>query len=192
MHLIRQLVVRNRSNVRSFMRCARLNVSATKQAYASTETATQSTEAAYPPPPPEGQIVPANPKLVGIVNDIAKLNLLEVSELSALLKKTLNLPDAPVVSYAAGAAPAAAAAEEEEVAPKITKTAFKVKLMAFDDKQKIALIKEIKSNVEGMNLVQAKKFVESCPAFVREDIPKEDADKLKEVLEKVGAKVEIS
>lgn len=64
-------------------------------------------------------------------------------------------------------------------------------MVKFDDKQKVALIKEIKSLFEGMNLVQAKKFVESCPAVVKEDLSKEDAEKLKESLTKIGAVIDI-
>lgn len=61
----------------------------------------------------------------------------------------------------------------------------------YDEKQKVALIKEIKNTFEGMNLVQAKKFVESVPALVKEDITKEEAEKLKATLEKIGATIEI-
>lgn len=61
----------------------------------------------------------------------------------------------------------------------------------FDDKQKVALIKEVKSLLEGMNLVQAKKFVESVPTVVKADISKDEAEKLKEALSKVGAVIEI-
>lgn len=63
--------------------------------------------------------------------------------------------------------------------------------MKFDDKQKVALIKEIKNHFDGMNLVQAKKFVESVPAIVKEDVSKEEAEKLKEILTKIGGVVEI-
>lgn len=42
-----------------------------------------------------------------------------------------------------------------------------------------------------MNLVQAKKFVESVPALVKEDLTKEEAEKLKETLTKIGAVIEI-
>lgn len=94
------------------------------------------------------------------------------------------------VGMMAGAG-AAAAAEEEEAAPQKTKSSFTVKLMKFDDKQKVALIKEIKALLEGMNLVQAKKFVESAPAIVKADVAKDEAEKLKEALTKVGATVEI-
>lgn len=143
-------------------------------------------------PIPDNVEAPANPKLVKIVTDISHLNLLEVSELSKLLKKTLNLPDAPLMP--AGMAFGVAApknADEEEAAPKKIQTSFKVKLMKFDDKQKVPLIKEIKNLLEGMNLVQAKKFVESAPTVVKEDIPKDEAEKLKEALSKVGAVIEI-
>ncbi|XP_065074321.1 uncharacterized protein mRpL12 [Ochlerotatus camptorhynchus] len=145
-------------------------------------------------PVPEGADKPVNPKLISIVDSIATLNLLEVSELSGLLKKKLNLPDAAMMpaGFGAGfAAPAAAPADEEEAAPKVVKTTFKVKLVKFDDKQKVALIKEVKNLLEGMNLVQAKKFVESAPTMVKEDIPKEEAEKLKEAFTKVGAVIEI-
>lgn len=66
-----------------------------------------------------------------------------------------------------------------------------MKLVKFDDKQKVALIKLIKGLFEGMNLVQAKKFVESVPAMVKEDATKEEAEKLKESLTQIGAVVEI-
>lgn len=145
-------------------------------------------------PVPEGVEKPASPKLAAIVDSIAALNLLEVSELSGLLKKKLNLPDAALMpaGFAMGAAPASAApVDEEEAAPKVVKTAFKVKLVKFDDKQKVALIKEVKNLLEGMNLVQAKKFVESAPTLVKEDISKDEAEKLKEAFTKVGAVIEI-
>lgn len=62
-------------------------------------------------PVPEGSDKPVNPKLDSIVNQIAGLNLLEVSELSGLLKKKLNLPDTAMMpmGFAQGG-PAAAAA----------------------------------------------------------------------------------
>lgn len=179
MQNIRLLFARNSKNVRSFMKCASVNN------LAAAEKLTI--------PVPEGTDKPANPKLTKIVTDISQLNLLEVSELSGLLKKTLNLPDAPMMpAFAMSGGPGRAANEDdEEAAPKKIQTSFKVKLMKFDDKQKVPLIKEIKNLLEGMNLVQAKKFVESAPTIVKEDVPREEADKLKEALSKVGAVIEI-
>lgn len=172
------------------------HVIALNQSTAATTPSASSSGPILPVPTPDGLAAPASPKLVKLVDEIARLNLLEVSELSSLLKKTLNLPDAPVMPAGfAGFAPARAGAssgeDEEEAAPKKVQTAFKVKLMKFDDKQKVALIKEIKNLLEGMNLVQAKKFVESAPTIVKEELPKDEAEKLKAALEKVGAVVEL-
>ena len=55
----------------------------------------------------------------------------------------------------------------------------------------MAIIKAIKSLVEGMNLVQAKKFVESAPAVVKADIAKDEAEKILVALEAVGGKAVI-
>lgn len=183
MLLLRQIVSHRRIVATNFGKYVRGYVSSTN---------VQSSAEALSVPTPDGVDSPANPKLLAIVNDIAKLNLLEVSELSALLKKTLNLPDAPVVSYGAGVAAAPASEEESEAAgPVVVQTSFKVKLASFDESKKIALIKELKNQCEGMNLVQAKKFIESAPAYIKEDVSKEDAQELKDALEKLGAVIEI-
>lgn len=185
MHLLRQIILK-RQAITYVGRYARSIVTTT--------TIRQSAEP-LSVPASDGSDPQPNPKLQAIVNNIAALNLLEVSELSALLKKTLNLPDAPVVAFGAGAAPVAAqSADDEEAAaaaPTIIQTLFKVKLNSFDDSKKIALIKELKNQCEGMNLVQAKKFIESAPAIVKEDLSKEEAHALKEALEKFGATAEV-
>ncbi|XP_028033361.1 39S ribosomal protein L12, mitochondrial [Bombyx mandarina] len=142
-------------------------------------------------PVPEGVDKPVSPKIEKIVSEITNLNLLEVSELSQVLKKRLNLPDAPIMPMGGFAMAPAAAVDEEEAAPKAVKTSFTVKMTKFDDKQKVALIKEVKGLLEGFNLVQAKKFVESVPTVVKADISKDEAEKLKEALTKVGAIIEI-
>ena len=95
-------------------------------------------------------------------------------------------------AVSAASAPAAATAEpEEEAAPAAVQTSFTLKLESFDADKKVALIKEIKANVEGFNLVQAKKFVESAPAVVKEDLSKDEAEKLKKALEAAGATCKI-
>jgi len=94
------------------------------------------------------------------------------------------------MSFASG--PAAPAEEEEEAAPQKVQTSFTLKLLKFDDGKKVPLIKECKSLLEGMNLVQAKKFVESAPCIIKSDIAKDEAEKLQKALEAVGATCEIS
>ena len=90
------------------------------------------------------------------------------------------------------AAPKVEEEEEEAVAaPAAIQTSFTVKLEKFDASKKVPIIKEIKNIVEGMNLVQAKKFVESAPAVVKADISKEEADKIKEALTALGGECTI-
>lgn len=62
----------------------------------STAAATKAAPSPPLPPPPSGD-KPVDPKIDKIANDITSLNLIEVAELSDLLKKRLNLPDAPVM-----------------------------------------------------------------------------------------------
>ncbi|KAK9508801.1 hypothetical protein O3M35_006269 [Rhynocoris fuscipes] len=140
-------------------------------------------------PAPDGQTT-FSAKIEKLVSEISQLNLIEVSELSTALKQRLNLPDAPMVPQGAMFATSKVEAEEE-AAPKVVQTSFTVKLMGFDEKQKVALIKECKNLLDGMNLVQAKKFVESAPTVVKADIGKGDAEKLRDALAKVGAEIVI-
>jgi len=170
-------------------RCCAVKLPSTQY---STEVAGSGGNDVIPPPPANASDKQYPQKIESLVSDISKLTLLEVADLNELLKKTLNIQDAPMMAM--GAMPTGAAApkeEEEEEAPKREKTSFSVKLISFDAGKKVPLIKEIKSVVEGLNLVQAKKFVESAPQIVRADIPKEEAEKLVEQLKSVGATVEL-
>ena len=147
-----------------------------------------------PPPTFEGEEKKYPAKIQKLVDEITELTLVEVADLNELLKKTLKLPDVPAMSFSAMPAGKASTAEEEDAddAPQQpVKSTFTVRLLKFDDTKKVAVIKEIKSMIEGMNLVQAKKFVESVPQVVRSDVSKEDAEKLKEVLTAAGGTVEI-
>merc|ERR1712045_669075 len=147
-----------------------------------------STEA-VPLPDPKHKVY--SEKIENIVDQIGALSLMEVSDLNALLKQKFNISDAPVMmaGSVAGSALSAAPAQEEEEEPEVVavQTSFTLQLESFDAGKKVALIKEIKSNVEGMNLVQAKKFVESAPAVVKADLAKDEAEKMKKALEAVGA-----
>lgn len=148
--------------------------------------------ATIPPPHIEGTDRTYPTHISSIVDQISQLSLLEVADLNELLKKTLNISDAPMMAMGGSMQGAQAAQDEEEaeeVAP--VQSLFTVKLIKFDDTKKVALIKEIKALLTGMNLVQAKKFVESAPAEVKKDISKEEAETLKKALEAVGGTAEI-
>lgn len=143
--------------------------------------------------PAEGAAV--DPKISKIVDDISKLTLLETASLVTELKQKLNIADisfpaaAPAAPAGAGAADAAAAEEAEEAKPE-EKTVFSIKLESFDAKTKAKIIKEIKGLL-GLSLVEAKKFVEAAPKILKENVAKEDADKIKTTLEGLGAKVSL-
>ncbi|CCE80476.1 Piso0_003593 [Millerozyma farinosa CBS 7064] len=135
---------------------------------------------------------PVDPKITAIVDQISTLTLLETSVLVSELKEKLNIPD---ISFpAAGAAPAAPAAQEveEESAPEPVeeKTIFSVKLESIDAKAKPKIIKEVKGLLN-LSLVESKKFVESAPKVLKDNVAKEDADKIKATLEALGAKVSL-
>lgn len=131
----------------------------------------------------------ADPKIAGIVDQISTLTLLETASLITELKTRLNISD--IALPAAGSAPAPTAAVEEEVAEVVEeKTIFSIKLEAFDAKAKPKIIKEVKSLL-GLSLVELKKFVEAAPKVLKENVAKEDADKIKSTLEALGAKVSL-
>ncbi|KAL3309486.1 Ribosomal protein [Cichlidogyrus casuarinus] len=128
--------------------------------------------------------------IVEIVDKIEKLTLLEVADLNTLLQDRLGIKPAAAMPMMAAAPTSEAATDSaEEQVP--TKSSFNVKLIKFDAAQKVPLIKEIKNINSEMNLVQAKKFVESAPDYVKQDLSKDEAEEMKKALEALGATVEI-
>jgi len=116
-----------------------------------------------------------------IVDDLSSLTVLEAAELAKLLEEKWGVSAAAAVAVAA--APGAAAAVAEE------KTEFTVVLAAAGDK-KIEVIKEVRA-LTGLGLKEAKDLVEGAPKPVKEGVNKEEAEKIKATLEKVGAKIEL-
>jgi large subunit ribosomal protein L7/L12 len=122
--------------------------------------------------------------LAKLVDELSSLTVLEAAELSKLLEDKWGVSAAAPVAVAAapaGAAPAAAAVEEQ--------TEFTVILAKSGDK-KINVIKEIRT-ITGLGLKEAKDLVEGAPKTVKEAVNKDEAAKIKKVLEEQGATVEI-
>ncbi|WP_240008019.1 50S ribosomal protein L7/L12 [Pseudaquidulcibacter saccharophilus] len=121
--------------------------------------------------------------LEALVEELSALTVLEAAELSKMLEEKWGVSAAAPVAVAAvagGAAPAAAAEEQTE---------FTVMLASAGDK-KIEVIKEVRA-ITGLGLKEAKDLVEAAPKAVKEGVSKDEANKLKEQLEKAGAKVEL-
>ncbi len=117
-----------------------------------------------------------------IVEDLSSLTVLEAAELAKLLEEKWGVSAAAAVAVAAAPAAGAAAAVEE-------KTEFTVVLAAAGDK-KIEVIKEVRA-ITGLGLKEAKDLVEGAPKPVKEGATKDEAEKIKAQLEKVGAKIEL-
>jgi large subunit ribosomal protein L7/L12 len=118
-----------------------------------------------------------------IVDDLSKLTVLEAADLAKMLEEKWGVSAAAAVAVAAGPAGGGGAAAAEE------KTEFTVVLASAGDK-KIEVIKEVRA-LTGLGLKEAKDLVEGAPKTVKEGVNKEEADKIKATLEKVGAKVEL-
>ena len=121
--------------------------------------------------------------LAKIVDDLSALTVLEAAELAKLLEEKWGVSAAAAVAVAAGPAGGAAAPAAEE------QTEFTVVLAATGDK-KIEVIKEVRA-ITGLGLKEAKDLVEGAPKPVKESVGKDEAEKIKATLEKVGAKVEL-
>ena len=119
-----------------------------------------------------------------IVDELSSLTVLEAAELAKLLEAKWGVSAAAAVAVAAAPAAGAAAA-----APVEEKTEFTVVLAAIGEK-KIEVIKEVRA-ITSLGLKEAKDFVEGAPKPVKEGVGKEEAEKIKAALEKVGAKVEL-
>ncbi len=121
-----------------------------------------------------------------VIEFISNMTVLELSEFVKELEDKFGVSAAAPVAVAAAAPGAAGAAGEAEP----EKTEFDVILKEIGS-QKIQVIKEVRA-VTGLGLKEAKELVESAPKAIKEAVSKEEAEKIKEQVEKVGATVEIS
>lgn len=136
-------------------------------------------------------------KVSTLVDTIANLSLLDTADLVRLLKTRLNLPDSPIIAMNQGLSPvqtnesniaekSQSASEQESI-----KTEFQVTLVKYDAASKAKIIREVKNLMPGMNLVEAKTFVESAPKVIKEKVKKEEAEQLKKLLEELGATIKL-
>jgi large subunit ribosomal protein L7/L12 len=124
--------------------------------------------------------------LKAFAEQLVNLTVKEVNELADILKDEYGIePAAAAVAVAgpagAGGGEAGAAAEE--------KTEFDVVLNSAGG-AKLKVVKEVK-NLLGLGLKDAKELVDGAPNTIKEGVPKEEAEKIKEALTEVGADVEL-
>lgn len=133
----------------------------------------------------DGKVVAA-PHLHELADEVLTLNMHEMKELVDRIADHFDIEEGEDDMLVGGAVAGADAVEEEVV----EKTAFDLKLAAFDAKSKIKVIKEVRA-ITGLGLKEAKAMVEGAPKVVKKDIKMEEAEELKAKLEAVGATVEI-
>jgi large subunit ribosomal protein L7/L12 len=124
--------------------------------------------------------------LAKLVDELSSLTVLEAAELSKMLEEKWGVSAAAPVAVAAMPAGGGAAAP---AAPVEEQTEFQVILASAGDK-KINVIKEIRT-ITGLGLKEAKDLVEGAPKVVKEAASKDEAAKIKKVLEENGATVEV-
>ena len=115
-----------------------------------------------------------------LVEELGKLTVIEAGELSKKLEKAWNLDLNNLMSQ-----PQAVQQEEKEEA-----SLFKVILTGFAPGKKIPIIKAVRPMLD-LGLLEAKNFVEDCPSTLKEDVEKEEAEKLQKELEAAGGEVEL-
>ncbi|KMZ67299.1 putative 50S ribosomal protein L7/L12 [Zostera marina] len=177
-------VVRNRNIRFRTLCCNQMNFSSTPE---STPSVTK--------PPIHQQ--PPTARVSEIVNELASLTLLEVTDLTDILRTKLGVEEMPVMGIVMpgmsigggmrgkgnGAGKDSSAVEEKK-----EKTAFDLKLESFEPASKIKVIKEVRGFTD-LGLKEAKELVEKTPTFLKKGITKEEAEKIVEKLAAVGAKV---
>ena len=119
-----------------------------------------------------------------IAEDLSNLTVIEAAELSTMLEEKWGVSAAAPVAVAAASLGAEGGGDTAA-----EKDSFDVVLASFGDK-KINVIKEVRA-MTGLGLKEAKDLVEGAPNTVKEDLTKDEAEKIKAKLEEVGATVEL-
>lgn len=129
----------------------------------------------------EATFVEVPDKFKGLVDQIEKMSVLDLSELVKVLERKFGVSAAAPVAVMAAGGPVAAGEQVEE------KTSFNVELTEMGG-NKIAAIKAVRE-VTTLGLKEAKDLVEGAPKMVKEGVTKEEAETIKAKLEAAGSKV---
>jgi len=138
----------------------------------------------------------ASPELYDLADDIVHLSMLEMKELVTKIGDHFGFEQPPFAGSGGGGGGGGGDGGDDDEggdgaeAAAAAKTAFDIKLLSFDPKSKIKVIKEVRA-IAGLGLKEAKELVEGAPKVVMKDISKEQAEELQKKLEEAGATVEI-
>jgi large subunit ribosomal protein L7/L12 len=131
-------------------------------------------------------------KINNLIENIKNLTLLEAYDLVKELEKTFEIEKtlaAPIQAFTVTANSLNSDQSNASSAPAQEKTAFDV-ILKDAGANKINVIKEVRA-ITGLGLAEAKALVEGAPKAVKEGVTKDEAAKMKDLLEKAGGKVEV-
>ncbi len=120
-------------------------------------------------------------KIENLIAEIEKLTVLELADLVKAIEEKFGVSAA---AAAVVAAPAAGAAAVEE------KSSFNV-VLKDAGAGKLAVIKVVRE-ATGLGLKEAKDLVDGAPKTIKENVAKDEAEKMKADLEAAGATVELA
>ena len=152
----------------------------------------------YTTPSEESTKQAPSEKVAAIVDELSGLTLLEVMDLTEVLRQKLDVKEMPIMAVmmpgmgfggamkgaGKGGAGGPGKGEEKEV----EKMVFDVKLEGFDAAAKIKVIKEVRGFTD-LGLKEAKDLVEKAPTLLKKGVTKEEAEKIIQKMKEVGDKV---
>jgi large subunit ribosomal protein L7/L12 len=133
-------------------------------------------------------------KVQAIFDKVLFLDMIEVHLLTQVVNEHMGISwketEQRMSGRGGGVSKKAGAGDAATDEPVEEKTIFDLKLLGFDAKSKIKVIKEVR-NIAGLGLKEAKEMVEGAPKVIKKELKKEKAEELKLQLEAVGATVEL-
>lgn len=147
-------------------------------------------------PGDDGASAPTPAHLQALANEMVNLSMLEMNELVNKIADHYGFHEGLLSPDGSGGAVGGGAGallddDDDSAKPVVEeKTAFDVRLVAYDDKAKIKVIKEVRS-LAGLGLKEAKELVEGAPKVVLRQVKKEEAEAIKVKLEELGATIEV-
>ena len=148
-----------------------------------------------PPLAQEGEQVPIYQDVKDLVDECLHLTMLEMHELTNRLQDHYGFDESAYEPHQQQGEDGGPEEEDDDDesgsgGAATTKTAFDIKLVSFDAKSKIKLIKEVRG-LAGLGLKEAKELVDTVPSIIQKDVKQERAEELKAKLEELGATIEI-
>jgi len=126
-----------------------------------------------------------------IITELKNLTLLEVNDLIKEIEKTFHIDSSiSMPTTISNIITSSSIETTKDISPKEEKTSFTILLNEVPTANKIAILKVVR-NITGLGLKESKEIIDNVPKIIKENIEKDECDRLKKDLETAGAKVVI-